>query len=163
MICCTVNTYLKYDKDYPDDYLSIFMAIMGDGSDDVPGIKGLGAKRTEELIEEVITAGGSVEEMRNNSICGKSLFSIAPEKMQNKNMIKVLESEEIISRNLKLVDFEVISSIIDDPPNTEILAKRKSIEDVFNNKKEFDKDSLLLALRKTGVDIPQDIEYLFRS
>lgn len=156
-----VQNHLKNGRCFPDNYLPMFMAIIGDKSDDIEGIDGLGPKRVEEIIEEVISLGGSVEKIRFNILNGNPIFGATSKIIQNKNIEKVLQAEDTIIRNIKIIDFEVISSILDDPPNTEILNKRKSIENVFENKKVYPQDILLLALKKTGADIPNEVGVLF--
>ena len=153
--------HLKCEETYPDNYLSLFMSIIGDGGDDVDGIAGLGPKRTKDIINEIVACGGSIEEIRKNTLIGNKLFKPCQKNIQNKNMIKVIDNEAIISRNLKLVDFEVISRTMDNPPSTNILNVRKHIEGVFNNKVCYSFEVMSSALSKTGMDIPPDTNLLF--
>ena len=156
-----VREHLKCEETYPDNYLSLFMSIIGDGGDDVDGIAGLGPKRTKDIINEIVACGGSIEEIRKNTLIGNKLFKPCQKNIQNKNMIKVIDNEAIISRNLKLVDFEVISRTMDNPPSTNILNVRKHIEGVFNNKVCYSFEVMSSALSKTGMDIPPDTNLLF--
>jgi len=156
-----VNEHLKCDEDYPDNYLTLFMSIIGDTGDDVDGIVGLGPGRTKDIINDVISYGGSIEQIRRNTLSGNKLFNVCRENIQNKNMIKVIDNESAIARNLKLVDFEIISRTLDDPSSTYVLNIRRHIEDTFNNKREYTSDIIITALNKTGMDVPPEINLLF--
>lgn len=158
-----VEEHLKYEKRYPDNYLTLFMSIIGDSGDDVTGIDQLGPKRTNEIMDDIVKLGGSIEEIRKNVLSGKKLFDLSQKNIQNKNMIRVVENEEIISRNLKLVDFEIMSRTLDNPPSTYVLNIRKHIENIFINKQEYPADILISALKKTGIDIPEETIILFST
>ena len=156
-----VKEHFKFDEDYPDNYLTLFMSIIGDTGDDVDGITGLGPSRTRDIINEIVSYGGSIEQLRQNTLSGNKLFNVCRENIQNKNMIKVIDNESAIARNLKLVDFEVMSRTLDDPPSTYVLDIRRHIENTFTNKHDYTSDVIISALNKTGMDVSPEINLLF--
>jgi 5'-3' exonuclease len=156
--------YYKFEKNYPDEYLPIIMGILGDPGDDVDSAvkgKNLGIKKIEEFIEDFIGECGGVDEIYQNVFLGNPILKIDIDKIQNKYMRIVAENIDIVSRNLKLVSFEVLSKFLDNPNSTELVEKRKVIEDSLRNKKITEYDILIGALEKTGVFITEEYSSLY--
>jgi hypothetical protein len=73
----------------------------------------------------------------------------------------VAENIDAFSRNIKLVSFEVLSRFLDNPNSTEMVEKRKVIENSIKNKIVTDPKILTSALEKTGVYITEEYETLY--
>jgi len=132
-----LSTYLKKNVDLPDEYLPFLMAIMGDSGDDVDGVKGIGPARAGNIVEEFIDVCGGTDLIFDNVINNKPIF---PEdiKIKNKYMRKVYEEEQnnkLISDNLKLVSFELISREFESPSSTEMIKRKNNFFNFFNNPK----------------------------
>jgi len=153
--------YLKYTKNYPDEYLPLIMAIIGDPGDNVDGIKGIGPKTIEKFIEDFVGECGGINEIYNNVLLEKPILALESCKIQNKYMRTVVENIDIVSRNLKLVSFEVLSRFLDNPNSTELIEKRKVIEDSIKNKKVTELNILTDALNKTGVFVTNEYDSLY--
>ena len=153
--------YYKFEKNYPDEYLPLMMAIIGDPGDNVDGIKGLGPKTVEKFIEDFVGECGGIDEIYNNAFLGNPILKLDIDKIQNKYMRIVAENMDIVSRNLKLVSFEVLSKFLDNPNSTELVEKRKMIEDSLRNKKITEYEVLIGALEKTGVFITEEYSSLY--
>jgi hypothetical protein len=151
-----LNHYLKFKKSYPDEYLPIIMAIIGDPGDNVDGIKGIGPKRIEEFIDDFIGECGGVDQIYENVFNEKPLLTLEIGKIENKYMRMVVENIDIVARNLKLVGFEMLSRYIDNPNSTELVEKRKVIENSIKNKRVVDETVLLEALRKNSVYVTDE-------
>ncbi len=132
------STYLKKNVDLPDEYLPFLMAIIGDSGDDVDGVKGIGPAKGEIIIEEFINlCGGHPNIIYQKIINNEPIFS-NDVKIKNKYMRKVYEEEQknkLISDNLKLVSFELISREFESPSSTEMIKRRDNFFNFFNNPK----------------------------
>jgi 5'-3' exonuclease len=155
-----LKSYLKFEKQYPDEYLSLVMSVIGDHGDDVNGIKGIGGKTIEKILDELIDLTGGMENLYDNVKKGKSIFNTDFQKNPNKYIKTIIEKEEkdkLISNNLKLVSFEILSRYLDDPNTTEILDKRKIIESVMKDDQIVEKDVMKGALEKSRVYLTEGI------
>jgi hypothetical protein len=155
-----LKSYLKFEKNCPDEYLPLVMAIIGDPGDDVEGIKGIGGKTVEKIIDEVVELVGGMENLYQNVKKGKSIFNPNLGKNPNKYIRTIQEKEEkekTISNNLKLVSFELLSRYLDDPDTTEMLEKRKIIEDILSNDEIIELECMRGALEKSRVYLTDGI------
>jgi len=153
--------YLKFKKNYPDEFLPLIMAIIGDPGDNVDGVKNIGPKRIEEFIEDFIGECGGIDLIYDNVFSEKPIIQLEIGKIKNKYMRTVVENIDIVSKNLKLVSFEILSRYLDSPNSTELLEKRKVIEDSIKNKKITNQDKLVEALNKVGVYITDEYDNLY--
>jgi len=149
-----LQSYLKFEQIYPDEYLPLVMAIIGDGGDNVDGIKGIGGKTVEKIIEEVVQLVGGMNNLYENVVKGQPIFNSDLQSHPNKYINTIIEKElkeKIISNNLKLVSFEVLSRFLDDPISTEMVDKRKLIEKTINEKQVFELEVMKGALERSRV------------
>ena len=149
-----MKEYLKFDTNLDDSLFPITMAINGCGGDDVDGVKQLGGKRISECVKEVVKIGGGIEQIYSNVVADRSLFQTELDKNMNKYLIKIISEEstsKIISRNLKLVSFEVLSRFFDSPNSTEMLDKKNKLLQTLNNNDVIDKQVLKESLEKSRV------------
>ncbi len=154
-----MSTYFKYESKFPDDYFPLSMAIVGDQGDCVDGVKGIGAKRLEEILEDVVRMTNGIDNLYDNVTNSKPIFIHNTEKIQNKYINMIVEkenSENLISRNLKLVSFEILSRFLDNPSNTEILNKKKYINEILQNNDVAEYESLSRALSMNRVYLEED-------
>jgi 5'-3' exonuclease len=115
------------------------MSVIGDPGDDVTGVKGIGPAKFLEIFEQLISMIGTMNQLYDNVENNRPIFNFIPKSIQNKHLRKVVDEEvanNIISKNLKLVSFELISRALDNPSTTEMIDKRKIIEDVFSTERE---------------------------
>jgi len=154
-----MRNYLKKDTAFPDSYLPVSMAIVGDVGDNVDGINGIGNIRLSEVLERVIGMAGGVEQLYNNVINQKDLFDLSRYENKNKYIDTIVEketTEKLVSRNLKLVSFEILSRILDSPPSTELLDKRNHIYSVCNEENKSPLESMRMALNLSEVLLEED-------
>lgn len=154
-----LKSYLKFTKDYPDEYLPLVMAIIGDSGDNVDGIKGIGGKTIEKILDEIINLVGGINNLYHNVIKGNPIFQTGSDKILNKNIRNIVikeENEKIISDNLKLVSFEILSIYLDNPLTTEMNDKRKIIENVVNKNEIINIDVLREALKMNRIYFQDD-------
>ena len=154
-----LKSYLKFETQFPDEYLPLIMAIIGDTGDNVDGIKGIGGKTAEKIIEEVVQLVGGIENLYQNVVKGKPIFQPDLTSHPNKYINTIVEKElkeKVISNNLKLVSFEVLSRFLDDPISTEMVEKRKVIENTLANNEVVEIDVMREALGRNRIYLIED-------
>ncbi len=89
----SLQSYLKFERIVPDEYLPLVMAIIGDTGDNVDGIKGIGGKTAEKIIDEVVQLVGGIDNLYENVIKGKPIFSSDLQNHPNKYINMIIEKE----------------------------------------------------------------------
>jgi hypothetical protein len=149
-----MELYLRKPNSIPDIYLPLAMSILGDSGDDIDGVKNIGPSRFLEIFSQLTSMTGDMLSIYKKVEFNMDLFDHIPEKIQNKYLRMVVDAEltdKIISNNLKLVSFELISRALDNPSKTEMIEKRKIIEDIIRLHTSYPLESIKKALAKTGV------------
>lgn len=121
---------LKTDTKLPDNVQPLSMAILGDSGDDIHGVHGIGGKRFISLSKDLLRIIESVDKLYDNVIEGKPIFDVSQIQIPNKYLSKVIEkekNEKLISNNLKLLSFEIISRFFENPDSTEMLERRDKL------------------------------------
>jgi hypothetical protein len=164
-----MSYFFKRESELPDDYFSIALAVHGDLGDDVPGIKGAGPASLNLILDNIIKMGGGVEEILNNAFNDKKIFKNIPERTNKNNLNKLLETiynQEmnygIISRNLKLVDFEILTRVLDEYPNIEYREKQKKLRKSILEKENEDINVMKKAIDRSRIyleDYSLDVLY----
>ncbi len=146
--------FKKDDFNFPDSYLSLSMSIIGDSGDDIDGIKKIGPKLLSQILDELVSMVGGIKHLQNNVVDGNKIFTNGSEETTNKYIREIIlleNNENIISRNMRLIDFEVISREFENPKTTEILDKRNQLFSLFKNKNVAPLQVLEGALKKSNI------------
>lgn len=154
-----LKTYLKFSDEYPDEYLPLSMSVIGDVGDDVCGVKGIGGKTLEKILNEIVSLTGGIDNLYDNVYNEKPIFDTSLNKNLNKYTYKIIEKEEnekLISNNLKLTSFEVLSKFLENATSTEMIEKRKIIENVINQNTVIDIKIMKEALEKNRIYFQDD-------
>lgn len=154
-----MKNFLKFDSEIPDAYLPFAMSIIGDAGDNVGGVKGIGSKRFAENFKDLVRITGSLKAIYENVENSKLVFSTKSVKKPNKYMSVILQEEEdngLISRNLKLVSFELISRALDNPTSTEMFDRKLGLYRKIVNKNVLSFKIMESVLEKSGVYIGSD-------
>jgi len=149
-----MKEYLKFDSNLDDSLLAITMAVVGDQGDDVDGLNQIGGKRASECIKQVVEIGGGLDQIYSNVVNDKALFPTELGENLNKYILKIVSGEnelKIVSRNLKLVSFEVLSKFFDNPNSTEMLDRKNKMIQVLENKETIDREVLQESLEKSRI------------
>jgi 5'-3' exonuclease len=155
-----MNEYLKFKNNFPDKYLSFAMAIIGDTGDDVFGVSGIGPKRASDLLEELVSLSGGIEKVYEDVFNSRPIFQFGDPTFKNKYINQVVDEEtknSLISNNLRLVSFELLSRELDNPSTTEMIDKKEFILGILRNNKQARLDSMKKALEMNRVFIDRDI------
>jgi len=124
-----MKSQLKCDCDLGDDLQPLAMAVIGDPGDDVYGVKGVGPKRFLSNATNLLKMTGGMEKLYGNIQKGAEIFDTTGI-IKNKYINKILSEEtnnKLISKNLRLVSFELISRVFDDPDTTELNERREKL------------------------------------
>jgi hypothetical protein len=161
-----LTKFLKRDAHIPDVYLPLAMSIIGDTSDDVVGIRGIGPATFLKIYSELVDLTGNMTTIYAKINKNEKLFSTSTE-TGNKYLKQIVDAElenYTISKNLKLVSFELLSRAIDEPNKTEMLERQRFILETLNHKPEtVDAKTLKNALVQNGVELDemQPLDYLY--
>ena len=161
-----MELFLKKKNNIPDEYLPLAMAIIGDPGDDVQGVKGIGPASFSAMFGELISLTGNLEQIYNKIAERQELFSSVPESISNKKLQSIIESEkkdQTVTKNLKLVSFELISRAVEHPMTTEMRDKRQIIENYFSGSKKVPPlDAMKIALERNGIFLEESsIDFLY--
>ena len=126
----------------PDHVIDV-LAIMGDSSDNIPGVKGIGAVGAKKLIAEFGTVAGVLENL---------------DKIKGKNQERIRDQREMLELSLELVTIDVqvpldpgFESIqAPDPNNAELLGVFQALD--FHN--------MVQELSETVVREEIDLDYV---
>lgn len=139
---------LKYDTKIDDNIQPLAMAIIGDPGDDVHGVKGIAGSRFKEIYNDLMKIVGSINELFDNVSNNRPIFDLSKVLIPNKYLSKVISAEakdNLISKNLRLVSFELISRFFEDPSTTEMLDRKVQVHQLFTAVK---KPALLENIKK---------------
>ena len=155
-----MNKYLRLNKGFPDSYLPLAMAIVGDVGDDINGVSGIATKRVSDILDEIVSLAGGLDTLFSNVISSKPIFGVDYNGIKNKYVSKIIGEESksgLISRNLKLVSFELLSRELDDPSNTSMVEKRNQLLRILGDNRKAKLDSMKKALEMNRVFLDRDI------
>jgi len=154
-----MKSFLKFDSDIPDVYLPFAMSIIGDSGDDVKGVMDVGSKRFAMSYQDLVKMTGGINEIYRKVQESKPLFDVNIMNNSNKYLKDIVQAEKndsVVSRNLKLVSFELLSRALDSPSNTEMVEKKKRLYRIFSDDKLVPLEQMKETLERSGVYIGSD-------
>ncbi len=160
-----IKRLLKKESDISDEYMPLAMSIIGDQGDDVDGIKGIGPVSFLGIFDQLVAMTGNMEQIYDKVESGKDLFDFIPPNISNKILNKIVQEEvknKTISKNLRLVSFELISRALDNPSKTDMIDKRELIKKRFSEKETRPVEVMKDALERIGVFLEESsIDFLY--
>lgn len=161
-----IELFTKRKNTIPDEYLPLAMAVIGDPGDDVEGVNGIGPVSFLKIFDQLISMTGNLEQIYEKVDTGKDLFDFIPKTINNKKLQSVVDAEiknKTISKNLKLVSFELISRAIENPSSTELRDKRIIIENHFTKERKIPSlEAMKKALDKNRVILEESsIDFIY--
>jgi len=129
------EVYLKSSfehlRGFPPEYFIYYKAMIGDGSDNIPGIKGIGDVTAKKIIDQMIVSGPTIESLHNVS-----------EKSTSSWGVKIKSGMSIIKRNIMLMDLAKCPLTLEDVSYTYLEAEKHSATNIsfvngFFNEMEF--------------------------
>ncbi len=141
-----------------DEYQPLAIAVIGDPGDDVDGIKGIGGVTFLKIFPMLKEMVGTMDNLNENVLNNKPIFDTT-KNYKNKYINDILaaeQKEKRISNNLKLVSFEILSRVFDDPDTTEMMGRKKRFEKIMSEKSEVSKETMRTVLDQHNVEIMED-------
>jgi len=161
-----MKNYLKKENDISDLYLPLAMSVVGDSGDDVDGVENIGPVRFLETFDELISLTGNIWDIYRKVENNLPLIDPIPTQFSNKYLKTIVDEEvknKTISKNLKLVSFELISRALDNPKTVSLIEKRELIEKILKKDEVVPLKILSNALERSGVfltDTSMDLLYI---
>ena len=160
-----MQTFLKRNSNIPEEYYPLAMAIIGDIGDDVIGVKDVGPARFIDVFPTLVELTGDMETIYQKIKSKTPLFNPLSDKIQNKILKKIIDAESTkqkITKNLKLVSFELLSRELDDPSDTQMIERLELIKKTLNDNRYVPCENMKQELIKTGVMLEQaSIDFLY--
>lgn len=155
---------LKTKSILPDEYQPLAISILGDPGDDVYGVKGVGGKRFANLEPELKSLVGSMEELNENVLNNKPIFN-STVNIKNKYLKSIIDAEVekgLISTNLQLVSFEILSRVIDDPSTIELEKRRQRLVKIAETDELVELEKMRTVLEMNNVEIQgEDLDVVY--
>jgi len=149
-----MSTFLRKEVDIPDEYLPLAMSVIGDEGDDVYGIKNVGPARFIEVFETLVSLTGNMDTIYKKIENNDALFDLIPQSIPNKYLKSIIDAEvanKKISKNLRMVSFEIICRALENPSAIAMIDKREIIEKIISTNSKAPLRALKNALEQTGV------------
>jgi 5'-3' exonuclease len=161
-----ISQLLKIDTDIEDKYFPLVMSVIGDSGDDVTGVKNIGGKRLVECFSQLLALTGDMDTIYQNVYSNKDIFTSIPPTIQNKHLKMIVDSElqnKTISKNLKLVSFELLSRFLENPKTTETLERRNEMMKILSEEKKIaSPEAMKKALEMNKVFLDEaSIDFLY--
>ena len=162
----SLSNLFKTESSIPDEYLPLAMSVIGDTGDDVIGVPSIGPKRFLQCADQLMSMTGTMDEVYDRVANRGTVFKTIPDSISNKFLRTIVDDEVkngTITKNLKLVSFELISRALENPNTTQMIDKRKLIEQVFSSERETTTaKSMKKALEMAGVFLEEaSIDFLY--
>jgi len=142
-----------------DEYLPLLMAVIGDPGDDVDGVRGVGPKRAAGILDDLIKITGGMAKLYDNVFNGRPIFDLTNLQNPNKYLKTVIDEEQnnnLISDNMKLVSFELLSRFLDDPDSMEMVKRKSYIDEILNDSSFALQEAIENALTQMRVTIIEE-------
>ena len=162
----SLSNLFKTETNIPDEYLPLAMSVIGDTGDDVIGVPSIGPKRFLQCADQLMSMTGTMDEVYDRVANRGTVFKTIPDSISNKFLRTIVDDEVkngTITKNLKLVSFELISRALENPTTTQMIYKRNLIEQVFSSELETTTaKSMKKALEMAGVFLEEaSIDFLY--
>jgi hypothetical protein len=153
------NHFFKSDVLKPEvqnlslEWFPLVLAIMGDSSDFIPGVKQVGIAYLKEHILDVINiVGKTTEEMYRRVSTGIDIFDKDIGTNNSKKLNLIINDSAIVARNLKLISYKLLTDNILGGFPAENIKRARYIDETVKNKNKLSNAAVLLsALRRNGL------------
>lgn len=136
------------------EWFPLFLSMLGDNSDSIPGIKGVGYKVIIKFLNEIVsTYGGDPDKMYDTVMNGNDVLSESFKYTKSITSRKIFGNQDILKRNMKLISFRALSEWVNGGFPLQTVEVKKYIESIYNSKEKLkDFKVILNALNSKGLN-----------
>lgn len=132
------------------EWFPLFLSMLGDNSDSIPGIKGVGNKVIIKYLNEIIsTYGDDPDKMYDIIMNGKDVLSESFKYTKTITSRKIFGNQDILKRNMQLISFRALSEWVNSGYPLKTVEIKKYIEDTYNNKSKLKDFKVILNALKS--------------
>lgn len=154
-----MSRFLKRECNIDPDYFPLVKAILGDKGDDIDGVDQVGPASIIDIFPELQPMIGTMDDVYDNIQNRLPIFNMIPSKIENKKLKRVIDAElneGLITKNVKLVSFELLSRELDDPTESKMNERKKHLIKSLNEKETIKLDTMLDTLNKFNVVLDEN-------
>jgi hypothetical protein len=154
-----MTQFLKRQSNIDESYFPLVKAIWGDTGDDIDGVEGVGPAGINDMWPEFQKLIGTMDDIYDNIQNRQPIFNVIPSKIENKKMKSVVDAElfdGVLTRNLKLISFELLSRAVDDPIESHMNERKGHLIKILNEKETTKLDVMNETLKKFNVILDED-------
>lgn len=137
------------------DWFPLFLSMVGDAADGIPGIKGIGAKTIIKFLDDIFNVyGNDPDIMYQQCMSGSPVLFESQISLKNKTADKLFKNEKIIQRNMKLISYRALSEYVNgDSYTLDAIDIKKYIDKVCNNNEKLrNYNTLFESMKSKGLD-----------
>lgn len=154
-----MSAFLKRECKIDKSYFNLAKAIWGDVGDDIDGVDQVGPASIIKIFPEFQKIIGNMNDVYDNIENRLPIFNVIPSKIENKKLKSVVDAEldsGLISKNLKLISFELLSRAVDDPTESKMNERKKQLAKLFVEKEVVNINVMNETLKKFNVMLDDD-------
>ena len=136
------------------EWFPLFLSILGDAADGIPGLKGIGAKTIVKNIDAIVkTYGNDPDIMFKEVLDGKDVLAESFQYVKTASSRKMFGNQDILKRNMQLISFRALSEWLNSGYSVDNVEKKKYIENTFHNTSKLkDYKVIINALNAKGLN-----------
>jgi 5'-3' exonuclease len=154
-----MSRFFKRECKIDKSYFPVTKAIWGDTGDDIYGVPQVGPASINDIFPTLQPMLGTIDEIYYNIENHLPIFNVIPSKIENKKLKSVIDAElneGLITKNLKLISFELLSRAVDDPVESKMNERRDQIKNFLNKKRIVEMKVMSETLKRFNVTLDEN-------
>ncbi len=154
-----MSKFLKRECKIDDSYFPLAKAIWGDTGDDIDGVNGVGPANIIKIFPTLQEMIGPMDDVYDNIQNRLPIFNVIPSKIENKKLKSVVDAEindGLLTKNLKLISFELLSRAVDDPMESKMNDRKDHLRKLINEKEIIKLNVMSDTLKRFNVTLDED-------
>lgn len=146
-----LDDYVEIDR--VSEWFPLFLSLLGDSADGIPGIKGIGVKNIVKYLDTIVKVYKDPDNMHQCMMESKDVLAESFQYVKNETSRKMFGNSDILQRNYKLISFRALSEWLNGGYPLDTIEKKKYIENIFHNPNKIkDYKVILNFLNSKGFD-----------
>jgi 5'-3' exonuclease len=122
------------EMDRVAEWFPLFLSMLGDAADSIPGLKGVGSKTIVKHLDSITkTYGNDPDNMYTSVMEGKDVLAESFQYVKTVTSRKIFGNHNILKRNMKLISFRALSEWLNGGYPLDTIEKKRYIETIFHN------------------------------